>query len=157
MDAKKLGLFIAQQRKELNMTQADLAEKLFVTDKAVSRWERGLGLPDINTLEPLAEALHLSVLEIIKAEKDETPVDERIDHSIKEVVEMADQEKKKIKKDMYIRMVINLVILLFVSYLYIQYGEQYKPYMPKVYRYLAIMLGAAIGNTLVALHQLRKI
>ena len=57
MDAKKLGLFIAQLRKEQNMTQADLARKLQVTDKAISKWERGLGLPDINSIEPLAEAL----------------------------------------------------------------------------------------------------
>ena len=42
MDAKKLGLFIAQLRKEQNMTQADLARKLQVTDKAISKWERGI-------------------------------------------------------------------------------------------------------------------
>ena len=46
MDAKKLGLFIAQLRKEQNMTQADLARKLQVTDKAISKWERGKSLPD---------------------------------------------------------------------------------------------------------------
>lgn len=69
LDAKKLGSFIAEQRKEMNMTQANLAEKLHVTDKAISKWERGLGLPDINTIEPLADALDVSVLEIIKSEK----------------------------------------------------------------------------------------
>lgn len=69
MDAKKFGIFIADIRKKENMTQKDLAEKLQVTDKAVSRWERGLGFPDINTLEPLADALHLSVLELMKSEK----------------------------------------------------------------------------------------
>lgn len=42
MDAKKLGLFIAQLRKENNLTQAELAQKLQVTDKAVSKWERGV-------------------------------------------------------------------------------------------------------------------
>ena len=69
MDAKKLGKFIAEQRKNNHLTQAALAEKLHVTDKAVSKWERGLGFPDINTIEPLAEALGVSVLEIMKAEK----------------------------------------------------------------------------------------
>lgn len=62
MDAKKFGAFIAAMRKEKNMTQMDLARKLQVTDKAVSKWERGLGFPDINTIEPLADALGLSVL-----------------------------------------------------------------------------------------------
>ena len=58
MDAKQMGMFISELRKENNMTQAQLAKELYVSDKAVSRWERGLGFPDINTIEPLAEALN---------------------------------------------------------------------------------------------------
>ena len=69
MDATKFGSFVARTRKDKNMTQAELAIKIKVTDKAVSRWERGLGFPDINTLEPLAEALGVSVLELLKSEK----------------------------------------------------------------------------------------
>lgn len=69
MDAQKLGAFIAENRKANGMTQADLAKKLQVTDKAVSRWERGIGFPDINTMEPLAHALGVSVLEIMKSER----------------------------------------------------------------------------------------
>lgn len=72
MDAAKFGAFVARSRKDNNMTQAELAAKIKVTDKAVSRWERGLGFPDINTLEPLAEALGVSVLELMKSEKIET-------------------------------------------------------------------------------------
>ena len=69
MDAKVFGVFIAECRKEKNMTQADLAMKLNVTDKAVSRWERGIGFPDINTIEPLASALGISILELMKSER----------------------------------------------------------------------------------------
>ena len=69
MDAQKFGLFIASVRKEHHMTQAELAQKLQVTDKAVSRWERGLGFPDIGTIEPLADALGLSVSELMRSEK----------------------------------------------------------------------------------------
>ena len=69
MDAKKLGQFIAEIRKEKEMTQAELASKLHVTDKAVSKWERGLGLPDINSIEPLADALGISVAEVMQAER----------------------------------------------------------------------------------------
>ena len=54
------------------MTQADLAGKVGVTDKAVSRWERGLGFPDINTMEPLAEALDVSLLELMRSEMQTT-------------------------------------------------------------------------------------
>lgn len=69
MDAKKFGVFISTLRKENDMTQVDLARKLNVTDKAVSKWERGLGFPDINSIEPLADALGVSVLEIMRSEK----------------------------------------------------------------------------------------
>lgn len=67
MDAEKMGSFIAQRRKELGLTQAELAERLHVTDKAVSRWERGIGLPDINILEPLAQALEVNLIELVQA------------------------------------------------------------------------------------------
>ena len=69
MDAYKFGCFVAERRKELNMTQKDLAAKIQVTDKAVSRWERGLGFPDINSLEPLADALGVSMMELMKSER----------------------------------------------------------------------------------------
>jgi len=68
VDAKKFGAFISERRKEQHMTQAGLAGKIGVTDKAVSRWERGLGFPDINTMEPLATALGVSLLELMKSE-----------------------------------------------------------------------------------------
>ena len=72
MEAKKFGQFIAGIRKEKKMTQAELAGKIHVTDKAISRWERGLGFPDIQTLEPLAQALGISVLELMRSERQET-------------------------------------------------------------------------------------
>ena len=56
MDAKSFGAFIADQRRTLGLTQAEVAARLHVTDKAVSRWERGVGLPDINTLEPVCRS-----------------------------------------------------------------------------------------------------
>lgn len=65
MDAKTFGAFLAQVRRAQGLTQAELAEQLHVTDKAVSRWERGVGLPDINTLEPLADALGLSLADLM--------------------------------------------------------------------------------------------
>ena len=69
MDAEKFGAFVAQCRREKNWTQAELAAKLQVTDKAVSRWERGRGFPDIQLLLPLANALGVSVLELMRSEK----------------------------------------------------------------------------------------
>ena len=66
MNYKEIGLFISKKRKELNMTQKELANKLDVTDKAVSKWERGLGCPDISILEVLSNRLGVSILELLK-------------------------------------------------------------------------------------------
>ena len=73
MEAKTFGAFLARMRKEQNMTQAELAEQLHVTDKAVSRWERGVGLPDVNLLEPLAQALGLSLADLMHCHDPENP------------------------------------------------------------------------------------
>lgn len=100
MDACKFGSFIAENRKAKSMTQADLAKKLQVTDKAVSRWERGLGFPDINTLEPLAEALDLSILELMKSEKaEEMPISQAdTEKAIVDTLGMAIAQKHRERK-----------------------------------------------------------
>ncbi len=65
--------FLAQLRKEQALTQKELAEKLFVSDKAVSKWERGLSLPDIQLLIPLAELLGVTVTELLEGQRVENP------------------------------------------------------------------------------------
>ena len=65
MDARKTGLFIAQKRKAINMSQRELADHLHITDKAVSKWERGLSSPDISILIPLAEILNVSLYDLL--------------------------------------------------------------------------------------------
>lgn len=69
MDINKTGIFIAQLRKEKGLSQKELGEKLDITDKAVSRWETGKGLPDISLLEPLSEALGVSVGELLAGKR----------------------------------------------------------------------------------------
>lgn len=68
MDSKIIGEFIKKQRALKNLTQKQLAEKLGVTDKAVSRWETGKGIPDVSLLIPLSEVLEVSVNEILIGE-----------------------------------------------------------------------------------------
>ena len=72
MDNEKMGTFIAELRKEKGMTQRELAAKLNITDKAVSKWERCLSLPDIALLTPLAQELGVSVGELLAGEKEKT-------------------------------------------------------------------------------------
>lgn len=109
MDAIKCGNFIANRRKELNMTQKELADKLNVTDKAVSRWERGLGLPDINSLEDLSIALNVTIYELIKSEKTNEKSEE-IDNSIKEVVTLANNQNDLYKKNIYNKIIVGIIV-----------------------------------------------
>lgn len=69
MDAKTTGELIAARRRELGISQTELAGRLHVTDKAVSRWETGRGLPGIDLLEPLAAALEVSVSELLSGKR----------------------------------------------------------------------------------------
>ncbi len=69
MDQEKIGRFIANCRKECNLTQEQVAEKLGVSNKTVSRWENGNGFPDVSLLQPLCELLNISVNELLLGEK----------------------------------------------------------------------------------------
>lgn len=69
MDAQKIGAFIKEQRKNKNLTQKELAELLNCTDKAISRWETGRGIPEVSLLIPLSNALSVSVNELLIGEK----------------------------------------------------------------------------------------
>lgn len=74
MDKESFGQFLAQHRKEQGMTQKQLAERLFVSDKAVSKWERGLSLPDVSLLLPLSQLLGVSVTELLEGRQLEEPM-----------------------------------------------------------------------------------
>ena len=65
MDARKTGRFIAEKRKEKNISQKELAERLHITDKTISKWERGLSFPDITILIPLSEVLNVSLYDLL--------------------------------------------------------------------------------------------
>lgn len=66
---RSIGETIASLKKEKGMTQNELAEKMNVTDKAVSKWERDLSCPDVNTISKLADILEVSIEELLKAKK----------------------------------------------------------------------------------------
>lgn len=91
MDNERIGSFIRELRKEKDLTQKDLADGLHITDRAVSKWERGLNAPDIALLEPLSELLGVSVGELIRGKRDreeEPEMDETktlLDYSKEEV------------------------------------------------------------------------
>lgn len=116
MNHQKFGNFIIELRKENNMTQKELADKLHLTDKAISKWERGLSFPDIAILKPLSEILKVSVIELLNGEREN--IDEiDIETRILMILNQKEQEKKK-----KIRTIITisfLTILLVVATFFI--------------------------------------
>jgi len=99
MDAKTTGRFIAELRKQKGYTQKELAEKIMVTDKAISRWETGKGLPDTSLLKPLGDILGVSVGELLSGK-------------IIEEAEMKDQTDRIILDSMKYSSLANMVNLV---------------------------------------------
>lgn len=81
MKKQTLGMMIASLRKENGMTQLELAEKMGVTDKAVSKWERDLSCPDVNTIPKLAEVFGISVDELMQVKTETHEMAEKKDYS----------------------------------------------------------------------------
>lgn len=101
MNKQLFGAYIAENRKRLGMTQTQLAARLHVTDKAVSKWERGLSYPDVTLLEPLAEALSVSIDALLRCRmpadegKEQTMTEERSSEPIQTVMEISKETVQK--------------------------------------------------------------
>jgi transcriptional regulator with XRE-family HTH domain len=81
-----MGMMIASKRKELGMTQLELAEQMGVTDKAVSKWERDLSYPDVNTIPKLAEIFGMSVDELMQIKTESANAEEKA--SVREIISL---------------------------------------------------------------------
>ncbi len=95
MEKELFGNFVAQLRKEKGLTQKELAEVLFISDKAVSKWERGLSLPDVSLLMPLADALDVTVTELLEGkrmEKQEPKSPEQVEELVKKALRLGEDE-----------------------------------------------------------------
>lgn len=119
MDKDKFGKFVTNRRKEKNLTQKELAEILYLTDKAVSKWERGLSFPDISILEPLADALDITVMELLKGECIEAEScisTEDAKQLIHDSIEISDAEiSRKHAKSKYIIIFCIICLMLLIS------------------------------------------
>ena len=118
MDKEKTGQLITRLRKDKGLTQKQLAEALNVTDKAVSKWERGLSFPDITMLEPISELLDISIMELLAGERrdgNEPLSREEASVLINESVELGDEQirhKKEISRLIIIILVVVTLLLI---------------------------------------------
>ena len=113
MNQIKIGKFIAACRKQVNLTQMQLAEKLGITDKAVSKWERGIAMPDTSIMLELCDILHISVNELLCGEKISMENNNQKNEEL--MLEMAKELEKKSKtiwSSMWAIMIVSMTALL---------------------------------------------
>ena len=113
MDQLKIGKFIAECRKKKNLTQSQLAEKLYITDKAVSKWERGVAMPDTSIMLELCDILGISASELLRGEiidmENEKQKDEQL---LLEMAKEIEQKNKTIWKTMWAIMIVSITALI---------------------------------------------
>ncbi len=113
MTSKDCGKFICELRKENNLTQKELSEKLNVSDKAVSRWETGKGFPDVNSLLALSEFFGVSVNALLAGKRiEEEKLTEIAEKNVIQAIETKEKAVKKKKLQMIICSAIFLILLL---------------------------------------------
>lgn len=113
MTSKDCGKFICELRKENNLTQKELAEKLNVSDKAISRWETGKGFPDVNSLLALSEFFGVSVNELLAGKRiEEEKLTEIAEKNVINAIETKEKAVKKKKFQLIICSAIFLILLL---------------------------------------------
>lgn len=109
MDQVKIGKFIQTLRKEQSLTQRELADRLCISNKTISKWETGNGLPDIDLMLPLCELLQISVNELLSGERlDENKYHKKAEENIMDLL----KEKAEAKKKIVMSVVICAVTLL---------------------------------------------
>ena len=113
MDQLKIGKFIAECRKQVNLTQMQLAEKLGITDKAISKWERGIAMPDTSIMLELCDILGISVNELLSGEKISMENNNQKNEQL--LLDMAKELEKKNKtiwSSMWAIMIISITVLI---------------------------------------------
>lgn len=118
MDANEIGLFLCELRKEKGLKQREVAEAIHVSDKAISRWETGKGIPDISSLQNLSEFFKVSINEIINGKRLAVEeIEKAADQNLKTMMTKEVSLKKKLFVTVLVIMVlaVTLVLMLFLG------------------------------------------
>jgi len=114
MNQQKIGNFILELRKGKNMTQQELADKIGVTDKAISKWENGRGMPDLSLMKPLCTVLEITINELISGERiNKTEYLEKANENILRTINYTDKKINKIK--FIFKISIGFILLIFIT------------------------------------------
>ena len=112
MDQVKIGKFIAKCRKEKKLTQMQLSESLNITDKAISKWERGIAMPDTSIMLKLCDILGISVNELLNGEKIEMENNKTNEQLLLDLAKEIEEKNKTIWTTMWAIMTVSIIGLL---------------------------------------------
>ena len=132
MNQEKIGKFIQEKRKEKNLTQEQLAEKMGVSINAVSKWERGLSFPDVSLLKKLCQELNISIEELINGEKDTS--NEAREKAIIKVVQAKNKTKRKLRKTIAFSVIIIILIIIISVFFYKDKNSELEEYYERNYQ-----------------------
>ena len=124
MNKQKIGDFIKKKRKEKGLTQKELAEKLEITDRAISKWERGINCPDISLLKDLCKILETDINELLSGkELDKVSKEDSEDILVETVRTYTDIEKKRRIKLWFLTISIIVIDIIFIFMMYLTYNQ----------------------------------
>lgn len=145
MDLVKIGKYIARKRKALGMTQKQLAEKLNMSDKSVSKWERGICLPDVSVYMELCEILGISINEFLAGEDiDAENVEKKSEDNIIQVTKDSKKKQKNLKSILAVVTTFAVIMVLFLGTVFVHKMMQPKNYITAVDRTSAEMKTAEL-------------
>ena len=145
MDLVKIGKYIAGKRKALGMTQKQLAEKLNMSDKSVSKWERGICLPDVSVYMELCEILGISINEFLAGEDiDAENVEKKSEDNIIQVTKDSKKKQKNLKSILAVVTTFTVIIVLVLGAVFVHKVMQPKNYITAVDRTSAEMKTAEL-------------
>lgn len=145
MDLVKIGKYIAGKRKTLGMTQKQLAEKLNMSDKSVSKWERGICLPDVSVYMELCEILGISINEFLAGEDiDAENVEKKSEDNIIQVTKDSKKKQKNLKSILAVVTTFAVIMVLFLGTVFVHKMMQPKNYITAVDRTSAEMKTAEL-------------
>ena len=145
MDLVKIGKYIAGKRKALGMTQKQLAEKLNMSDKSVSKWERGVCLPDVSVYMELCEILGISINEFLAGEDiDAENVEKKSEDNIIQVTKDSKKKQKNLKSILAVVTTFAVIMVLFLGTVFVHKMMQPKNYITAVDRTSAEMKTAEL-------------
>ncbi|MBQ8468128.1 MAG: helix-turn-helix domain-containing protein [Clostridia bacterium] len=112
MNYNKIGEFIAAERKAKNLTQSKLAEKIFVSEKTISKWENGKSLPDTASLPKLCEIFGVSLNELLSGERTNFNNNQQHDHLLLDIAKEIEFKNKTIWHSMWVIMAVSIVAMI---------------------------------------------